>query len=275
MVKLLLGGAFAAAALGGAAYYVSDYAVPDLDTPPVLAQLGAADAYARLAAAPFPSELAELDDADRLQKAGVEVRKSSEPGKALAWTIVVEDVPYATVRALFASSGAKRTTIDVQVAIHDSPFTSNGKLHPFDIKLLEALLDLGITDYAASIVEGRPPRSWNALGDRRLAQLHIDENEKRAMGRRLDSALASVTLPIRMRSHGDVAAAFDEAARAIDEATEGAAEAAESASESADASGRAADEHNIWRGRPIDPRETMRQGVQPSTSAQPMVEVGR
>jgi hypothetical protein len=271
MGKLMLAGTFAAAALGGAAYYVSDYAAPNLDTPPVLAQVSAADAYAKLAAAPFPTELGDLNQRDRLGEVGIDIREHHKQDSLLAWTLTIEDVPYFTVRTLIAPSGTKQSTIDVQVTMHESPVTQSGKLHPFDIKLLTALLDLGITDYTASIVEGRPPRSWNKLGDRLLARLHIDENEKRAMGQRFVTALASVVVPIQLRAGKMPTGSTMSAAEAI-EGAESAAEDAQSAIE--DATSRAAEDTNIWRGRPLDPRETMRQGVQPSTTAQPMVDVG-
>jgi hypothetical protein len=272
---LLVGGFAAAAALGGAAYYVSDYAVPDLDTPPVLAKINVTDAYAKLAAAPFPTELGDLNRRDRLGEAGIEIREAKEDGKLLAWTLAIEDVPYFTVRTAFAPSGVSQSTIDVKVTMHDSPVTKAGYLHPFDIKLLTALLDLGITDYAASVVEGRPPRSWNKLGDRLMARLYIDENEKRAMGVRFQVALLSTISSLQLRAgrsgSADGPSMMESGGDAID-----AADVAMSAAEAAaDAASDATEDHGIWRGRPIDPRDTMRQSVQPSTTTRPMVDVER
>jgi hypothetical protein len=263
MSKLLLGAVAGIGAIGGGAYYVSQVAVPDIDTPPYLAAASVGSVYATLSHAALPAELARLDSNTNPELAGLaDVRIVTEPeqDRALRWTLVIDDTRYVTVSATLKAVGAK-TAVDVSAAFPDSPFTQSGHLHPYDLKVIAAAFDLGFTDYIASIIEKRPPRSWTSIGRVLEAKLGFDPEQKRAMGERLQAALAVAQAPIMERAMARSGATSDEVSRAMSEA----ADAMES-------SGSDRDAHD--RGRQYDPRDTMRSGVRPSTSAEPMVDVG-
>jgi hypothetical protein len=263
MSKLLLGAVAGIGAIGGGAYYVSQIAVPDIDTPPYLASGSVGSVYAVLSKAPLPNDLAKLDsdtNPEIAELADVHIVAEPEPGWVLRWTLVVDGVRYMNVSATLSAIGGK-TAVDVRAAFPDSPFTQSGHLHPFDLKLLAAMFDLSVTDYIASIIEKRPPRSLSSLNKVIEAKLGFDDQQKSEMSTRIYAALSAVESPIMARAAERSGGSPEDIARAMGEAT--------SATDA-----RPDERSNHGRGRDYDPRSTMRQGVQPSTSAQPMVDVG-
>jgi len=260
----LLGAIAGLGLIGGGAYYVSNAVAPDIDTPPYLAAGSATSVQATLAMAALPVELAPLDGQTNSELASIaDVRIVPEHDSgALRWTFAVDDARYVTVVATLKAVGAK-TAVDVTVVFPDSPFTQAGILHPYDLKVLAAAIDLGATEYIASIIEKRPPRSWSSLGRTFVAKLGFDDAQKDAMALRIQAALSRATIPIRERAMARTGGSSEEIARAMDDAADAMGEAASDA-----------DRDRSDRGRNYDPRDTMREGASPTMSAQPMVDVG-
>lgn len=260
MSKIVLAAVAGIGAIGGGAYYVSQVVAPDIDTPPYLAAGNVSAVHATLAAAPLPGELARYERKAKDELAGIaDIRVIAEhdADRVLRWTLAVDDVRYLTVSATLSAVGGK-TAVDVRAAFPDSPFTQSGHLHPYDLKVLAAAFDLGFTDYVASVLEKRPERSRSASARAFRAKLGFDEGQERAMGERIQAAFAVAMRPIMERAMAQSGASSDDISRAM--------------SDAADAMDAAGDYDG--RGRNYSPRETMRSGVQPSASAEPMVDVG-
>ncbi len=266
MSKLLLGAVAGIGAIGGGAYYVSQVAVPDIDTPPYLAAGDTATVFATLGQMPLPTEIARYDSSINPQLAAIgDVRIIAEPeaNRLLRWTFMVDNVRYVTISASLKPVGDK-TAVDVRAAFPDSPFTQSGRLHPYDVKVLAAAFDLAATEYIASVFEKRPLRSWSSLGRAFETKLGFDRDQKDALGLRVQAALAVVTRPLVERAMARSGASSEDIARAMEEASDAMASSGYDGDRSSDG----------YRGRNLDPRQTMRSGVQPSASAEPMVDVG-
>lgn len=94
----------------------------------------------------------EMADLDRSGDAPIRYKKD---GDSVRYEIWFNDTQYVIMVAALTKVSDKKSELDVDVQLPDSPFTKDYGLLPSDIPLIATMLDGALTEYIAAKLEGR------------------------------------------------------------------------------------------------------------------------
>lgn len=126
----------------------------------------------------------------------------SKDGNSVRYEVWLDDVHYVTAIAAISEVSAKKSELDVNVTLEDSPFTEDYGLLESDIPLLEDMLDAALTEYIAAKLEERRP-AHNSLDGMQARIDFATFMQREAFERRVERAMEGAFKPIAEKYAAD------------------------------------------------------------------------
>ncbi len=185
-------------ALGGTAFFVVSLTscapwdtTPDVSTPPALVAVAPQAAYTALNEAALPFDFGAVDGSDL----PVYFSMERKPDQSLAWTVKIDNIAYLTVSVTIDAVAQHHSALDLRVTFPESPLSRDKSMSAEDFQILEAALDLRLTQFAASVVDGQPDTTNRDIFDGIGAKLGPKSIQINAVRKRVNAVLSKLLTP--------------------------------------------------------------------------------
>jgi hypothetical protein len=184
---LILAATGAIALVGAGAYYVSPALQTDPDVPPLHTNLGPDAVTAELKKMSFRSFAQQVSAKDDLNYYITSKYKVLSDGQ-LQFDIGTpsESMVRLNVKLVPGSNGG--TVVDIQPEFTNRAIAESGELHPYDVTVIQAAVDVMATEYVGSVLEKRRMANGEELQTALQERTGFDKEQWRAFGKRVEKA---------------------------------------------------------------------------------------
>jgi hypothetical protein len=191
MSKLVLLTAIMAAGASAVAItqYVSPATSSDAAVPAIHVDLSAATVMRTLEALTADKYFAHMASEVGSKPADLTFNTERLNDQSVRYTIKFGAELIADIKANIHAIDHARSEVDIVVSLNNSKFAKHNALHPFDVKAMESILDLAVTDYVNSIIKSQRMASKAELEAEITRRLGFSKDQAIGLNHRIEKAL--------------------------------------------------------------------------------------
>ena len=187
---LILSGILAAgASVMAITEYVSPASPSNPAVPAIHVDLSATTVMRTLETLTAEKYFAHMSGEIGVKPADLHFTTQRQSNHAVQYTIKFGDEMIAEINANINEIGPVRSEVGIVVTFHSSKFAKHPSLHPFDVKAMESIFDLAITDYVNSILKSQRMASKEELDVEITRRLGFSKEQAIGLNNRIEKAM--------------------------------------------------------------------------------------
>jgi hypothetical protein len=165
MTKLIILASILTASVSVAAIteYISPASSPSTAVPEIHVDLPAATVMRKLATLTSENYIGHISGENGYVPDDVAVTTQKLNDHAIKYTVRLRGETLFEIDASVNETSPQNSAVDIHVAFNNSKLSQHSSLHPFDLKAMESIVDLAMTDYVSSILKSQRMASTEEL----------------------------------------------------------------------------------------------------------------
>jgi hypothetical protein len=168
--------------------YVSPAAPSELDVPPIEVNAAPDAVMAKLERMTAQQYFTQITGKPQDIPTNLQFKTERVGNLHVKYTARIGGELVGEIDAFVSELSFGHSSIDVQAHLTDSKFSRHQALHPYDIKVMESVADLAVTDYVSSVIKAERMASEKELGKEIERRIAFSDEQGRNFGKRVEEA---------------------------------------------------------------------------------------
>jgi hypothetical protein len=186
LAATLAAGATAVAVTG----YISPATPSDVDVPPIEVNLPSSVVMQKLEYLTAEKYIAQMSGKDERIPSYLAFRTTRMDDRQIKFTVRMGGDLVGEVDATVVERDPQHSVIDIVASLPDSKFKRHPALHPYDIKAMESIADLAVTDYVNSVLKTQRMASSEEMETEIVRRVGFSKDQARSFSQRIETAFA-------------------------------------------------------------------------------------